>query len=114
MCLSIPMKVVAWEGESGDLAVVEREQRETGAGGAGLGVGSALGVRREQVNMMLIGPQPVGTWILASLGLAREVIDDAQRALIEDALAALSASLDDDYDPSQHFADLRPGRSELQ
>ena len=109
MCLSIPMQVVAWAGESGDLAVVEREQREIGAG-----AGNALGVRREQVNMMLIGPQPVGTWILASLGLAREVIDDAQRALIEDALAALSASLDDDYDPSQHFADLRPGRSELQ
>jgi hydrogenase expression/formation protein HypC len=103
MCLSIPMQVVAWEGESGDLAMVEREQHE----------GNERGVRREQVNMMLIGPQPVGTWILASLGLAREVIDDAQRALIEDALAALSASLDDDYDPSQHFADLRPDRSEL-
>jgi hydrogenase expression/formation protein HypC len=97
MCLSIPMQVVAWEGESGDLATVERGQR-------------AGGVRRERVNMMLIGPQPVGTWILASLGLAKEVIDDPQRALIEDALAALAASLDDSYDPSQHFTDLRPER----
>jgi hydrogenase expression/formation protein HypC len=104
MCLSIPMQVVAWEGESGDLAIVEREQRE----------GDEVRIRREHVNMMLIGPQPVGTWILASLGLAKEVIDDDQRALIEDALAALSASLDDDYDPSQHFADLQPGRPELQ
>ena len=41
-------------------------------------------------------------------------IDDDQRALIEDALAALSASLEDDYDPSQHFTDLQPGRPELQ
>lgn len=92
MCLSIPMQIVAWEGEGGDFAIVERAQ------------GDAL--RRERVNMMLIGQQPVGTWILASLGLAKEVIDDAERALIEDALAALSASLDGDYDPANHFADL--------
>ena len=92
MCLSIPMQIVAWEGEGGDFAIVERAQ------------GDAL--RRERVNMMLIGEQPVGTWILASLGLAKEVIDDAERALIEDALSALSASLDGDYDPAKHFADL--------
>jgi len=92
MCLSIPMQIVAWEDESGDLAIVERAQGDE--------------LRRERVNMMLIGAQPVGTWILASLGLAKEVIDDAERALIEDALAALSASLDGDYDPALHFADL--------
>ena len=28
----------------------------------------------EQVNMMLIGPQPAGTWVLNFLGSAREVI----------------------------------------
>lgn len=97
MCLSIPMQVVAWEGEGGDFAIVERAQ------------GDAL--RRERVNMMLIGQQPVGTWILASLGLAKEVIDDAERALIEDALAALSASLDGDYDSTKYFADL-PARAD--
>jgi hypothetical protein len=58
--------------------------------------------------MMLIGRQPLGTWILASLGLAREVLDDHERALIEDALAALSASLAGDYDPSQHFPTCLP------
>ncbi len=104
MCLSIPMQVVAWVDDNGDLAIVERELRE----------GGERRVRRERVNMMLIGPQPVGTWILASLGLAKETIDDDQRALIEDALAALSASLADDYDPAQHFADLRPDRTEPQ
>lgn len=93
MCLSIPMQLVAWDDPDGDFAWVER------------GAGEQL--RRERVNMMLIGAQPVGTWILSQLGLAKEVIDDAERALIEDALAALDASLDDRYDPSQHFKDLR-------
>lgn len=96
MCLSLPMQLVALEGvggEGGEFALVERRQ------------GSA--VRRELINMMLIGPQPLGTWVLASLGMAREVVDDDALALIEDALAALSASLAGDYDPEQHFADLR-------
>jgi len=96
MCLSLPMQLVALEGaggEGGEFALVERRQ------------GSA--VRRERINMMLIEPQPLGTWVLASLGMAREVVDDDALALIEDALAALSASLAGDYDPEQHFADLR-------
>lgn len=96
MCLSVPMQIVAWEDAGGDLVIVERPE----------GSGEESAVRRERVNTMLIGAQPVGTWILASLGLAQEVIDDAQRALIEDALAALSAALDGNYDPDRHFADL--------
>ena len=91
MCLSVPKHVVAWEGE-GDFAWVERDGK------------------REQINMMLLGPQPVGTWVLTSLGLAKEVIEDDQRQLIEDALSALAASLEDDYDPAQHFQDMLPGR----
>ena len=93
MCLSIPMRVVEWDDEEGFFAWVERGEGET--------------LRRERVNMMLIGAQPVGTWILASLGLAKETIDDENRALIEDALAALDESLHGDYDPSRHFADLQ-------
>ena len=62
--------------------------------------------QRERVNMMLIGPQPVGSWVLTSLGLAKEVVEDEQRQLIEDALSALAASLEGDFDPSQHFQDL--------
>lgn len=89
MCLSIPMQVAAIESD-GDFAWVER---------AG---------RRELVNMMLIGPQPLGTWVLASLGLAKEVVEPGQLALIEDALAALAASLAGDYDASRHFGDLQP------
>lgn len=93
MCLSIPKQVVEWEGSgetAGDFAWVERDGQ------------------RERVNMMLLGPQPVGTWVLTSLGLAKEVVDDEARALIEDALAALAAALDGDYDPQRHFQDIQP------
>ena len=87
MCLSIPMQVVAWEGD-GDFAWVERADR------------------RERVNMMLVGNQPLGTWVLTSLGLAREVVEAEQLALIEEALAALAASLSGDYEPERYFRDL--------
>lgn len=90
MCLSIPMQIVEWQDEEGNFAWVARQSK------------------KELVNMMLLGPQPVGTWLLTSLGLAKEVIDDEQRALIEDALAALAESLDEDYDPTAHFRDLKP------
>jgi hydrogenase expression/formation protein HypC len=40
------------------------------------------------------------------LGLAREVVEPEQRALIEEALTALAASLDGDYDSTQYFHDL--------
>ena len=89
MCLSIPMQVAAIEGD-GDFAWVERDGR------------------RELVNMMLIGPQPLGAWVLTSLGLAREVVEPGQLAFIEEALAALAASLEGDYDASRYFGDLQP------
>ena len=88
MCLSIPKQVVEWEGEAGDFAWVER---------AG---------QRERINMMLLGPQPLGTWVLTSLGLAKEVVEPEELALIEEALSALAASLDGDYDASRYFQDL--------
>lgn len=89
MCLSIPKQVVAWEGE-GDFAWVERNGQ------------------REFLNMMLLGPQPVGTWVLTSLGLAKEVVEPEQLALIEEALSALAASLDGDYQADQYFQDMAP------
>jgi hydrogenase expression/formation protein HypC len=87
MCLSIPKQVVAWEGE-GDFAWVERNGQ------------------REFLNMMLLGPQPVGTWVLTSMGLAKETVEPEQLALIEEALTALAASLDGDYEASHYFQDM--------
>ena len=45
----------------------------------------------EQVNMMLIGPQTVGTWVLNFLGSAREVISAEDARNIDKALDGLSA-----------------------
>lgn len=87
MCLSVPMQVLALEA-GGDIAVVGR------------------GARRERVNMLLLGPQPVGTWVLVALGFAKEVVMEGELALIEEALAALAASLDGDYRAQDYFADL--------
>ncbi|MBI4757228.1 MAG: HypC/HybG/HupF family hydrogenase formation chaperone [Betaproteobacteria bacterium] len=92
MCLSVPMQVESWEA-GGDLAWVER------------------GERRERISMLLTGPQPRGTWVLVSLGFAREVVEPERLPLIEDALAALAASLEDGYDPAAHFADLDAARA---
>lgn len=92
MCLSIPMQVIEWADPEGNLAWVARGEGEQ--------------QRKECINMMLIGPQPVGTWLLVSLGFGKELVDDENRLLIEDALAALDASLLGQYNPDQHFADL--------
>jgi hydrogenase expression/formation protein HypC len=92
MCLSLPMRVVAHDNPTGEVAIVERRDGEV--------------LRRERVNMLLLGPQAVGTWVLVSLGLAREIVNDDQRALIEDALAAVQAVHSGSYDAGRHFVDL--------
>lgn len=91
MCIGIPKRITTVEGFEGEFAWVELDD----------------GSLRERVNMMLVGPQPVGTWVLTSLGMAREALSEAEAATINDALAALAASLAGEYDAALHFADLR-------
>ncbi len=69
MCIGIPMRVV--------------EAAETFAWCEGMG-----GVRRE-VNMQLLGAQPVGTWVLVFLDSAREVLSSEAAHRISDAIRAL-------------------------
>ena len=88
MCLSVPMQVESWVGD-GEVAWVVR------------------GDRREQANMLLVGPQPVGTWVLVALGFAKDVLDSESLALTEEALAA---TLDGEYDPDAWFRDLPSAR----
>ncbi|VAX11823.1 hypothetical protein MNBD_GAMMA26-141 [hydrothermal vent metagenome] len=45
----------------------------------------------EQINMMLIGPQPKGTWVLSFLGSAREVLTAEDAHNIDKALDGLTA-----------------------
>ncbi len=53
----------------------------------------------EHVNMMLIGDQPVGTWVLNYLGSARRVLDEAEAMDINKALSDLRVLLDDGPGP---------------
>lgn len=70
MCVGVPLKIV----EAGDFVA-------RGEGRNGI----------EDVNMMLIGAQPVGTWVLNFLGSAREVISEQDAAQINSALDGLTA-----------------------
>lgn len=70
MCIGVPVQVV----EAGELVSICR-----GLNG------------EEQVNMMLIGAQPVGTWVLNYLGSAREILTEEDAENINRALQSLQA-----------------------
>jgi len=62
----------------------------------------------EDVNMLLIGQQPVGTWVLSFLGWAREILDEQQALEINLALDGLQEIMDgaDSIDVDHHFPGL--------
>ncbi len=86
MCVGVPVQVV----EAGEFMALCR-----GRNG------------EEQVNMMLIGPQPEGTWVLNFLGSAREVISDEDAVNIDKALDGLTAIMqgETDIDINHYFPD---------
>ncbi len=85
MCIGIPMQVV------------------------GPGIGSAWcegrGERR-RLDMLLVGDQAAGTWVLAFSGSARRVLDADEAAQTNAALDALEAALAGDRDFDAYFGDL--------
>ncbi len=87
MCIGVPVQVVV----SGDFMA-----RCRGRNG------------EEQVNMMLIGPQPEGTWVLNFLGSAREVITAEDADNINKALDGLEAIMQGqtDVDIDSYFPGL--------
>lgn len=90
MCLGVPMQVI----ESGPFsALCERRGK------------------RRQLDMMLVGPQPPGTWVLAFLDHAREVLDPERAAQVDQAILALDLALQGETDLDACFPDLvRPIR----
>jgi hydrogenase expression/formation protein HypC len=48
---------------------------------------------RRRVNMMWVGEQPAGAWVLVHLDTAREVLDETYAAHINEALDALAAAM---------------------
>ena len=91
MCIGFPMTVIE---DLGSDALCERH-------GA-----------RERVSMLLVGPQPAGTKILAHLGAAVRVLGDLEAQQIDDALEALEAALRGE-NIDHLFADLVDREPEL-
>ncbi len=85
MCIGVPMQVV----ESGpDWAWCEADGR------------------RERLDMVLVGPQQVGTWVLAFQGGARQVMDTLQAQQARAGRQALAAVLAGHHNVDVFFADL--------
>jgi hydrogenase assembly chaperone HypC/HupF len=80
MCIGVPMRI---ESVDGMVAVAASEP----ADGA---------VERHTLDMLIVGHQPPGTWVLAFHGAARRVLDEAEARQILDALSALAIALDAD------------------
>jgi len=85
MCVGIPMRVVICHAGS---AVCES------------------GGETRLVDTMLVGDQPVGTWLLIFLDAAREVLSQDNAEKITTALQALNLALSGDTDFDHLFADL--------
>ena len=60
----------------------------------------------ELVNMMLIGPQPKGTWVVNFLGSAREVLSEEDAENINMALDGLVAIMHGETDIDSYFPGL--------
>lgn len=81
MCIGVPARIVSVDGIAG--------RDENGA----------------LVDMTLTGPVAPGTWVLTHLGLAREVIDAEQAALVREALDAVAQVMAGGA-PGTAFADI--------
>ena len=92
MCLGIPMQVIE---SHGFVALCQ------GRGG------------QRRLDLALVGEQPAGTWLLAFIDAAREVIDAETAARIDAALDGLEAVMGGETDISHHFADLFERTPEL-
>jgi hydrogenase expression/formation protein HypC len=93
MCVGIPMKVV--ESSPGSALCETRD-----------------GTSR-RIDTMLIGEQPVGTWLLTFLDTAREVLSAEQAAQISNALQAVEMALQGDANIDHLFQDLIDREPEL-
>jgi hydrogenase expression/formation protein HypC len=85
MCIGVPMQLLS------------------GATGRALCEGRG---HRETLDLMLVGEQPVGTWLLAFRGTAIRVLTADEARQTNGALDALEAALAGDGSIDAHFADL--------
>lgn len=85
MCIGVPMQLLS------------------GAAGRALCEGRG---RRESLDLMLVGEQPAGTWLLAFRGAAVRVLSADEARQTNGALDALEAALAGEGRIDAHFADL--------
>ena len=85
MCIGAPLMVVCTEGS----------QAWCEADGQG-----------EWLDMMLLGPQPAGTWVLGFHGAARQVMSPTEATQARAGRQALAAVLRGDGNVDEFFADL--------
>ncbi|MEO8755153.1 MAG: HypC/HybG/HupF family hydrogenase formation chaperone [Casimicrobiaceae bacterium] len=85
MCIGVPMRLLSR--------------------GPGRALGEGRG-QRETLDLMLVGDQPVGTWVLAFRGTAMRVLSADEADKTNAALDALEAVLAGEGDIDAHFADL--------
>lgn len=93
MCIGVPMQVVTMAGESTAWCESRGE--------------------RTLLDMLVVGAQPSGTWVLAFQGAARSVMTPDEAAQTLDALDALNAALAGDADLDRFFPDLAGREPEL-
>jgi len=85
MCIGRPMQVLACDEQ---MALCE------------------LDGEREQVDITLVGQQPIGTWLLVFLGAAREVMDAVAARHTISAIQALEAVAEGETQLDHCFPDL--------
>mmetsp|Transcript_6268 Transcript_6268/g.14402 ORF Transcript_6268/g.14402 Transcript_6268/m.14402 type:complete len:112 (-) Transcript_6268:669-1004(-) len=85
MCIGIPMQVIETRGT----------HALCGADG-----------KQELIDMILVGEQSEGTWILNFLGAAREVLTEESAEHIRQALLAMSDIMQGDHQIDHLFSDL--------
>jgi len=92
MCIGVPMRVARAEGSH---AWCEADGRS------------------ERLDMRLVGHQAPGTWVLAFIGAARQVLSERQAAQASAARRALASVLEGNPDVDAFFADLVGREPEL-
>jgi hydrogenase expression/formation protein HypC len=92
MCIGIPMQVI----ESNGLLAKCQGRGET-----------------RTLNLALLGEQPSGTWVLAFIDSAREVLDEKSAIMINAALDGAASILSGATDLTHHFPDLIGREPEL-
>ena len=78
MCVGVPMRIESIDG----LVAIAASQAADGT------------VARHTLDMLIVGSQPPGTWVLTFHGAARRVLEEAEARQILDALSALAIALD--------------------